>query len=184
MELKPDKSLVSTTVLDGREMTMRGTWEIDANKITTRAEGPDGEQVTTGTLQEGYLKLTSGGDQELDVDYCTFWGGGDGIDVSRNTSSSSRELRVYVNRSVFGELNTGVRDSYSYFTYAVQFQTFSENVYWDTTAYTPTSPTSATGNLAYDGLLADPENDDFEPDTRRERLLMTYNPRGFLRRVK
>ena len=63
MELKPDKSLVSTTVLDGREMTMRGTWEIDANKITTRAEGPDGEQVTTGTLQEGYLKLTSGGDQ-------------------------------------------------------------------------------------------------------------------------
>lgn len=112
------------------------------------------------------LALTSGGDQELDVDYCTFWGGGDGIDVSRNTSSTSRELRVYVNRSVFGELNTGVRDSYSYFTYAVQFQTFSENVYWDTTAYTPTSPTSATGNLAYDGLLADPENDDFEPTDR------------------
>jgi len=63
IELKPDKSLVSTTVLDGGKMTMRGTWEIDANKITTRAEGPDGEQVTTGTIQEGYLKLTSGGDQ-------------------------------------------------------------------------------------------------------------------------
>jgi len=63
IELKPDKSYVSTTVLDGREMTMRGTWEIDANIITTRAEGPDGEQVTTGTIQEGYLKLTPGGDQ-------------------------------------------------------------------------------------------------------------------------
>lgn len=63
MEFKPDNSLVTTTVFDGREMTMRGTWEINADKITTRAEGPDGEQVTTGTIQEGHLKLTSGGDQ-------------------------------------------------------------------------------------------------------------------------
>ncbi len=56
IELKPDKSYVSTTVLDGREMTMRGTWEIDANIITTRAEGPDGEQVTTGGDQYVVLR--------------------------------------------------------------------------------------------------------------------------------
>lgn len=63
MEFKPDNSLVTTTVFDGREMTMEGTWEINAGKISTRAEGPDGEQVTTGAIQEGRLKLMSGRDQ-------------------------------------------------------------------------------------------------------------------------
>ena len=63
MEFKSDNSLVTTTVFNGSEMTMRGTWEINADKITTSAEGPDGEQVTTGTIQEGHLKLTSGDDQ-------------------------------------------------------------------------------------------------------------------------
>lgn len=63
MEFKPDNSLLTTTVFDGREMTMEGTWEINAGKVSTRAEGPDGEQVTTGAIQESQLKLMSGSDQ-------------------------------------------------------------------------------------------------------------------------
>jgi hypothetical protein len=63
MEFKPDNSLATTTVFEGKEMTMQGTWEINEGKISTRAKGPNGEQVTTGEIQEGHLKLMSGGDQ-------------------------------------------------------------------------------------------------------------------------
>jgi|GEM_PF-3190043 hypothetical protein len=63
MEFKPDNSLATTTVFDGKEMTMQGTWEINEGKISTRANGPNGEQATTGEIQEGNLKLVSSGDQ-------------------------------------------------------------------------------------------------------------------------
>ena len=63
MEFKPDNSLVTSTVFNGREMTMQGTWENNAGTISTKTEGPDGEQVTTGAIEEGHLKLMSGGDQ-------------------------------------------------------------------------------------------------------------------------
>ncbi len=63
MEFKPDNSLVTSTVFDGREMTMQGTWENNVGTISTKTEGPDGEQVTTGAIEEGHLKLMSGGDQ-------------------------------------------------------------------------------------------------------------------------
>ena len=63
MDFKPDNSLVTSTVFDGREMTMQGTWENNAGTISTKTEGPGGEQVTTGAIEEGHLKLMSGGDQ-------------------------------------------------------------------------------------------------------------------------
>ena len=60
LEFKPDNSFASTTVFGGKEMAMRGTWEINGNTITVRAEGPKGVEVTTGAIQGGVLKLTSG----------------------------------------------------------------------------------------------------------------------------
>ena len=60
---KADNSLVSTTVFDGNELAMQGTWEITGDKIISRTEGPQGEEVATGAIQDGLLKLQTGNDQ-------------------------------------------------------------------------------------------------------------------------
>lgn len=60
---KADNSLVTTTVFNGNEMTMQGTWEITGDKIISRTEGPQGEQVSTGAIQDGLLKFQTGNDQ-------------------------------------------------------------------------------------------------------------------------
>ncbi len=58
MEFKADKTLVSTTVFNGNEMVMQGTWEIDGDKVTSTAKGPNGEQISTGTIEDGLLSLS------------------------------------------------------------------------------------------------------------------------------
>ena len=46
----------------------------------------------------------------------------------------------------------------------------------------PVLPEFGPGPMeALDAFLA--ENDDFEPDDEREKFLLTFNPRGYLRRV-
>lgn len=62
-EFKADNTLVTTTVFNGSEMRTQGTWEINGDMIISKTEGPDGEQISTGTIQESRLKFKSGEDQ-------------------------------------------------------------------------------------------------------------------------
>lgn len=58
MDFKADKTLVSTTIFNGNEMVMTGTWEIEDGTITTKTAGQNREQTTTGAIKEGLLTLS------------------------------------------------------------------------------------------------------------------------------
>jgi len=63
VELKADKTAVSTTDMGGKEQAMRGTWERDGDKITIKstAEGSTDEQVMTGTIEGDVMTVSVSG---------------------------------------------------------------------------------------------------------------------------
>ena len=99
----------------------------------------------------------------LDVDHCTFYGNDDAVDVRRG--SSNRYAILTIDRSLFGNNTVAVRDSYS--SYPTSFSRFVENLWWGGTQFVNTaSPSANSGNLRYNGLLADPDADNFAPSDR------------------
>jgi hypothetical protein len=101
----------------------------------------------------------------LNVDYCTFWGNGDGIEMSR-ASSTSYVLSTSIRRSIFGENGAIARDISSS-SYRMTIGTFSRVVWWGTTNFVglASNPTESEV-LRYNALLANPAAGDFEPTDR------------------
>ena len=58
MEFRMDNTLVSTTIFNGKEMTIQGTWEIDGDQITSKVKNQNGEETSVGTIKNGLLSLS------------------------------------------------------------------------------------------------------------------------------
>ena len=97
------------------------------------------------------------------AEFCTFYGNVDAIEQLRS-SSFSYQTYMSVSYSIFGQNGYVIRDGSSS-NYRLPVQAYDHNLEWGNTVFSTTTVTR-TADLQYNGLLADPENGDFEPTDR------------------
>ncbi len=177
-----------TWTLDGLDVTgpTTGSTAIYATSLSnlrvinsTLSNGAYGINMTNGSVDAERsvftdfsnsavrVSVTVTGTHTLSADHCTFLDNGNAVNVQRNTSSSTRVLYAYLDNSIFGGNTYILRDSAASSSYRSTFVRFANNVWWDGSFYVnANAPTSNTGNLNYNGLLADPDAGNYAPTTR------------------
>ncbi|MGK0359565.1 MAG: hypothetical protein ACI9U2_001867, partial [Bradymonadia bacterium] len=98
------------------------------------------------------------------VDYCTFYANGDALETRRGGSQDFINLNI--NNSILGA-QTGFLIRDSNVNYRAVLRSFSQNVWWGSSIFSGVSnPGNFATSLRYNALLADPDNNNFEPTDR------------------
>lgn len=118
-----------------------------------------------------YHRATTSGTWRLTAEFCTFYGHTNAIQQYRS-SSNNYTTYVDLSYSIFGQNGTVVRDQSSS-SYPLYVAAFDHNLYWANGSLSNRTLTPTAG-LAYNALLSDPDNGDFEPTNRSPARY--YNP--------
>ncbi|MFO8074155.1 MAG: right-handed parallel beta-helix repeat-containing protein [Polyangia bacterium] len=164
------------------DITLSGGYLHDLNQAVYayNADADISKAIFAGNTDGIYAQAASSGDYYITVDYCTFYDNDDGI--AGYSGYSYYDLFFTISNSLFGENTYAVHRSGSY---AFDQLGFTNNVWWGGTRFSGCSASPDSGNLHYNGLLADPAAGDFEPTDRSPaRYYSPGDPAGTLGAVE